>query len=334
MIKVGIIGLGGMGGTHANAYKNLGDKVKVTAVADVSENKRNKYVEMFGAKAYDDGFSLIENADVDYVDICLPTFLHTKHAVKAMEKGLNVFMEKPVCLNEDEAKLLLETEKKTGARVQIGQVIRFWTEYVYLKSLVDSGKYGKIISGVFTRLSGNPRWGFENWYNDPEKSGTMGLDLHIHDVDFIRYIMGNPKEIQSNCTRDAEGVLQQIFTTYKYDDAVITAEGCWDFPDRYPFSSAYRVKFEKATVVYSGKTVVYLEDGTNFEPNFAEEINGDTAEGLNVTNLGGYFAELEYYADHLESGEPLKVAPLNEAIESVRMAWKEIELCGGKVRKN
>ena len=59
---------------------------------------------------------LLEKEDLDMVDICLPTYLHTAHAVAAMEKGLHVFMEKPVCLNMTEAKLLLETQKKTGAK--------------------------------------------------------------------------------------------------------------------------------------------------------------------------------------------------------------------------
>ena len=142
MIKVGLIGCGFMGGMHAACYAALAELgVKVVAVADVRPDYAQKLAGEDTA-IYATGMELIANADVDVVDICLPTHLHTAHAVAAMKAGKHVFVEKPVCFNDDEMDLLLNTEKETGVKVQVGQVIRQWTEYVWLKQTVDSGIYG------------------------------------------------------------------------------------------------------------------------------------------------------------------------------------------------
>src|SRR5262245_1818504 len=110
MIKIGLIGAGFMGGTHAACYEALLGIgcFNVTAVADLDSARAEKLAHKFGAKVYLSGKDLIEKADVNTVDICLPTFLHTEHALSAMEKGFNVFIEKPVCLHEEEAVKLLE----------------------------------------------------------------------------------------------------------------------------------------------------------------------------------------------------------------------------------
>jgi len=241
MLKVGLIGCGGMmGDRHTTCYELLADKVQVVAVADRVPEVAKKVAAKFGARVYDSGMELMDNETVDYVDICLPTFLHAQHAVYAMEKGFNVFMEKPVCLNEEEAQLLLETQKKTGAIVQIGQCERFNPAIIWLKETLESGKYGKIENGVFHRLSFNPSWSNGNWLNDYTKSGTVALDMHIHDTDLIRYIFGEPTDFYSVASRDAQGVINHIFTAFNYDGSVITAEAGWEYEKTFAFSSGYR----------------------------------------------------------------------------------------------
>lgn len=330
MLKVGLIGCGGMGSTHANCYGALKEYVELAAVADLDYEKAKKISDQFGGKIYTTGEELIANEDLDIIDICLPTFLHTKHAVLAMEKGSNVFLEKPVCLNMDEAKLLLDTQKKTGVKMQIGQVIRFWDEYVWLKNAVDAGTYGKVVSGVFTRLSPNPRWSWENWYNNPDRSGSMALDLHIHDVDFIRFLMGEPDDISSLATRSADGVIQQLFTTYQYGDAVITSEGCWDYPDNFPFQMNFRVKLEKATVLYENSTLtVYLENGEKMIPEIQAEFDQDEDVGINISSLGAYYNEIKHFVCCVSDDKPIEIAPLSEAIKSLELDLKEIHSAGG-----
>ncbi len=315
MLRVGIIGCGCMGNRHSICYENLRDDVKIVAVADCVEEKAKEIAEKFGAKIYKTGMELMDSEELDYVDICLPTYLHTEHAVYAMEQGLNVFLEKPVCLNEEEAKLLLETQKKTGVKVQIGQVVRFDKAVIWLKEAVEKGTYGKLIHGSFHRLSAFPAWGWENWFADYKKSGTAALDLHVHDTDLVRYIMGEPTDVNSVASRDKDGVIQHIFSTFKYDDTIINVEGGWNYDPGFGFSSGYRVKLEKATAVFTGsELLVHTNDG--------ETIRHDT-------KCDEYWYELKAFIDHINAGDEIKVAPLNEGIESVRLVWKEIEAAGG-----
>ena len=139
MIKVGLIGCGFMGTMHANCYKNI-DGVKLTAVADLRREKAEQLAD--GAQIFADGIDLINNADVDVIDICLPTYLHAEYAIKAMDKVKYLFVEKPVALTNEQASDMLAKAKLTSCNVQVGQVIRFWDEYVELKKIIESGAYG------------------------------------------------------------------------------------------------------------------------------------------------------------------------------------------------
>lgn len=334
MIKVGLIGCGFMGGMHSACYAALeGLGVKVTAVADV----RPEYAEKLanGAEIYATGMELIEKADVDVVDVCLPTHLHAAHAVAAMKAGKNVFVEKPIAFKDEDMELILKTEAETGAKVQVGQVIRQWTEYVWLKKAVDAGTFGKVQHGMFRRLSSRPEWAWEGWLHQVDKSGGVAVDMHVHDVDFVRYIMGEPDVVKAHAHRDAEGVIQQINAVYGYGDKVsIALESGWDYPADFPFTADFRVKFEKATVIGGGGVVnVYPVGGAAYQAELEEEFQGDNDIGGNVSSLGGYYNELKYFVEGLQGKNDLSVATVAEAVKSVQLVKREIEAAGGLIVK-
>lgn len=334
MIKVGLIGCGFMGGMHSACYAalaNLG--VKVTAVADV----RREYAENLanGAEIYATGMELIEKADVDVVDVCLPTHLHVAHAVAAMKAGKNVFVEKPIAFKDEDMELILKTEKETGAKVQVGQVIRQWTEYVWLKKAVDAGTFGKIQHAMFRRMSSRPEWAWEGWLHQVDKSGGVAVDMHVHDVDFVRYIMGEPDVVKAHAHRDAEGVIQQINAVYGYGNNVsVAVESGWDYPADFPFTADFRVKFDKATVIGGGGVVnVYPVGGAAYQAELEEEFQGDNDIGGNISSLGGYYNELKYFVEGLQGKNDLSVATVSEAIKSVQLVKREIEAAGGLIVK-
>ena len=155
MLKIGLIGCGFMGAMHADCYKNIAG-AELVALADIRPEKAAALAKGTNAALYGDGMELIENAKVDIIDICLPTFLHARYALAAMDKANYVFIEKPVTLTVAEGEALLQKQKETGCQVQIGQVIRFWDEYVELTKIVGSGAYGKVVNANFRRLSPLP----------------------------------------------------------------------------------------------------------------------------------------------------------------------------------
>jgi predicted dehydrogenase len=331
MIKIGLIGAGFMGGMHGACYEALLGKedFMVTAVADRDVEKAGKIAKKFGAKVFASGEELLEDADVNTVDICLPTYLHTSHALKTMGKGYNVLIEKPVCLHEGEAWQLLEMKKKTGVKVMVGQCIRFWDEYVYLKELIDQKTYGQLISAVFKRISPKPGWSWEGWILDSSKSGSAVLDLHIHDVDYVRYIMGMPDTIKSEITC-IDGDNEHAFALYGYKDAVVSIEGGWNYPSGFPFEMEYRVNFEKGTAVFNSNRNpslwIYEDSGKVIQPEIEKSFESES-EGLggNISSLGGYYNEIKYFLECLSKNCEIEIASLEDGIESFRLIKKEIE---------
>ena len=173
-----------------------------------------------------------------------------EHAVAAMKKGRHVFIEKPLCLTEREADELLDMQKKTGVSVQVGQVIRFWDEYEYLRGAVGDGRFGAVKGAHFLRRSPSPDWGWDNWLHDPARSGGAGFDLHIHDSDYMLSLFGQPASSVSavNVRGEKNGY---VTTLAFYDGFSVTAEGGWDLPANYPFEMAYSAVFERETPVSS-----------------------------------------------------------------------------------
>ncbi len=328
MIKIGLIGTGFMGNMHAACYEALLGKhnFRVTAVADVDLDKAGEIAKKFGAQAYASADDLLQNADVNTIDICLPTFLHKGVAVQAMRKGYDVFIEKPICLTGEEAEELLQAQRDTEAKVMVGHCIRFWPEYVELKRIADTGEYGRIVSGVFKRISPKPDWAWQGWLDDPKRSGSAALDLHIHDVDFVRYLLGTPIQIQCKTVKGI-GETPHIFALYTYDEAVISLEGSWDYPKHFPFEMAFRVKFEHATVIFSSAAapsfIIYEDDGKEIARTF--DNRAETTGGGNISSLGGYVNELSYFLEHLESGTAIDNSSLAEGCESLLLTLREIE---------
>ena len=326
MTKIGIIGLGFMGGTHAAAYQQLKSVLdfKVTAVADINREKADKTADLLGAKAYYSAQELIDQADINTADVCLPTFLHNEYASKAVAKGFNVFVEKPVCLNSKDAYSLAKQAEEKGVFSQVGQCIRFWTEYEYLKSVIDSETYGKVKHIKLRRLSPRPTWGWNNWLLDAELSGGAALDLQIHDADFALYLFGKPEKITAFATHGGEKY-SGIVSGLKYKDFTVMTEGSWDYTSSFPFEMSYIAEFEQATVIFSSVhgLKVCPEGGTIFTPELNKECVAQSDTGGNISDLGGYYNELYYFIDCINKGIRPTKASLLAGAESVELAEKQ-----------
>lgn len=341
-MKVGVIGCGGMGTTHYLSLKALSSQmdVQVTALADCRKEFLDKAASYFPeAKTYEYGMELIEKEKLDVVHICLPTYLHVDHAVAAMEQGMHVLVEKPVCLTSEDGKRILEAEERTGRKVMVGQVVRSFDEYRYLKQAHEEKTFGRLKSMVMQRISGDVQWGFEDWFHDEKKSGSVVLDLHVHDLDFLRYMLGEPDSFDVRATAFEDGMINQIITTYEFGDVFVTAEGIWDVSPSLEFRAGFRACFEEATVVFDGakkpSLSVYRKDGTVETPEFSPEYEQeDNTAGINVSNLGPYYTEIKYFLQCVMDGKPIEVAPVMEGVKSVELALKEWEAARKYVEKH
>ncbi|MDR2619011.1 MAG: Gfo/Idh/MocA family oxidoreductase [Treponema sp.] len=318
-VTVGLIGHGGMGNVHSQCYQDLeGKGVKVIAAADLDKSKREAAAERHGCRVFVTGMELIEKADVDLIDICLPSYLHASHAVAAMEKGAAVITEKPACLTRTDLAKLLKTQERTGVNCGVAQCLRFWDEYEWLAEAVRRKTYGRPLSAVFSRISGGPP---PRWFAEWEKSGTAAFDLHIHDVDILCHIFGKPEVLSSMAVRDRKGVLQHIFSAYSCAGLPVTAEAGWNYSLSFPFLASYRVNFEKGDAVFNSaekpSLVVYPRAGDVFSPEFSSG--------------GAYYRELDYFTSRVREGKKFTRAALVDVAVSVETVLKEIKMAGGMV---
>lgn len=324
MLKIGIIGCGFMGTMHANCYKNI-EGVEITAFADIRKECAQKLASGTNADIYGDGKELIENAEVDIIDICLPTYMHAEYAILAMEKVKYLFVEKPVALTKEQGEQMIAKAEETGCNVQIGQVIRFWDEYVKLKEIVDGRNYGKIINANFRRISPTPTWGWNDWLRRTEVSGGAAQDLHIHDMDYVLSLFGKPNKIASikNFLGEKNSYINSLLT---YDEFVVSVEGTWGLPETYPFEATFRVVFENATVENAGGKLMLYTDNSAEEIIIERADNlGDGFEGGNISDLGGYYNELVYFTDCAKAEVTINKATLKDGAESLNYVLEEIK---------
>lgn len=325
MIKVGLVGYGFMGHMHAQCYKASGD-AQVVAVADVEADKRTEAIEKLGCEVYSSVEEMLASADVDLVDVCTPTYLHEGPVIAAAKAGKDIMCEKPMSLSVESCDRMIDAVNKSGVKFMVGQVIRFWPEYQVVKQIVDSGKYGNILWVSAKRHSPPATWAWQGWLYDEAKSGGAILDLHIHDQDYIAYLIGSPKKI------DARGSLGQgggvdvaMALGWEHDGGAKSyIEGSLTMAPGYPFTMALTVACEGCTIkLDSGATpslMVYPMEGEPFAPALPEPEVGESTETTgNVGSLGGYFNELKYYLGCIKAGKKPDVVTPADAREAVRI---------------
>lgn len=325
-LRVGLIGCGFMGNMHASVYRLLAN-AELVGVVDSKPDKAAKMAEETGAESFGSLGALLEGADPDVIDVCLPTYLHKEFTVTAAKAGKHVMCEKPMALSLNDADEMIAACEQAGVYFMIGHCIRFWPEYVKLKEIAESGTLGNLLSLNLTRLGQFPSWASDNWMAEESKSGGGVLDMHIHDTDYALFLLGHPKEHVSYGTVDARGP-SYAFTTLGYPHCVAHLEGGWNLPSGTPFRMTYRAIFEKGAVFMDGGPMTIYEDG---QMPVVPEFPKMTAEGGgNISDLGGYYLELEYFIDRISMGLPLEICTPQTSRDSLALVLREIELIKSK----
>jgi len=332
MIKVGICGSGFMANMHAACYAAI-PGVSVTAVASVDRKTGPKMAKENNAEFHRTAEELISTADVDVVDICLPTYLHERHVVMAAERGLDLFCEKPLAGSLAEANRMVKAVRKAKVKCMVGHCIRFWPEYVVLKEYYDKKKLGKLVSLSLRRVSARPTFGWKNWFNKPELSGGGFLDFHIHDADYVRYLLGEPKGVDSiGYVRN--GQWDWCCNNYRYPGVAVSSEAGWSAAD--PFEMTFRAAFEKGTLLYSSRQeplTLYAPGRKPKQLKVPSPKVGKHAGGGNISDLGGYFNELQYFVKCLKKNQHPTVVTIEDARDSLALVLKEMTSARRNMKK-
>lgn len=296
-MNIAILGAGAMGKTHARAFAKLPD-VSIVGVSSRSLVKARELAEQVGAQATMDDMALVHDPRVDAVSITLPTHLHKKFTVAALNAGKHVLLEKPFGLTRADCDAMIRAWKASKRVLMVAHVLRFWSEYTALVELVQSGMLGKPRTATAARLSTRPRWA--TWFRDPRLSGGAVMDLMIHDFDILNLIFGAPQKIYARGRKSSRGAWDHVLATIEYRGGSAFVEGSVMMPARFPFTMKLEVECERGRVEYA-----FRAGGARVEEQGDSSLRvftDDAVSFLSAPPGDAYETQVAYFVDCLRAG--------------------------------
>lgn len=194
IVKVGIIGCGGIAnGKHMPSLKKVAN-VRMVAFCDIIEERAQKAAEEYGtpdAKVYTDYKELLKDGEIEVVHVLTPNREHADITIDALYAGKHVMCEKPMAKTAADARRMYEAAKETGKKLTIGYQHRQKAESIFAKEYIESGALGEIYYAncLAVRRRGTPNWGV--FLNEEEQGGGPIIDIATHSLDLTLYLMNN-----------------------------------------------------------------------------------------------------------------------------------------------
>jgi UDP-N-acetylglucosamine 3-dehydrogenase len=177
-LGVAVIGTGQWGKNHARVYKEL-TSTELIAVCDVNPERAKAMAAQYGVKAYSDSAQMLKDKSIEAVNVCTWSTILAKEAIKALNAGKHVLVEKPMATNTQQAQKLVKTAQENGLHLTVGFLMRFIPGLQIIRQSVENKKIGELVCATAKRVS---QW--------PERIGDVGVvkDTAIHDIDVMRFI--------------------------------------------------------------------------------------------------------------------------------------------------
>lgn len=180
MLKAAVIGVGSIGQNHARVYREM-DGVQLVGVADSFPATAAKIGNRLNIPFYTDVDKMLDEQKPDMVSVSVPTSLHFDVGLKMIERGLHVLVEKPITSTVEQAEALCAAAKKKGVQLAVGHIERFNPAAMELRRRLKEGMAGRVYKIHTQRLSPYP--------SRIQDAGVV-IDLASHDIDLMRYLMG------------------------------------------------------------------------------------------------------------------------------------------------
>ena len=324
-VNVAVVGLGFMGITHLKSYQQL-PNARLVAVCDAFRQPVNGVLagvtgNVGSSDALDLGREvrpykqledLLKDAEVDLIDLCVPTPLHAPQAIAALQAGKHVICEKPLARNSAIARDIVNAANSARGCFMPAMCMRFWPGWAWLKELVDKNVYGKLLTARFRRVSAPPGWSRDSYFKGGDSGGAL-LDLHIHDTDFVQFLFGRPLSVFSTGLSRFSGAIDHVVTQYKVaSGAAVYAEGSWLLTSG--FNMAYTVNFESATLDFDsarGTEALRLDEA------------GQATRTVKPDGVDGYVEELRHLLTAIQTGKAPTTVTAQDGLSAVEICEAE-----------
>ena len=264
MINVGITGIGFMGWIHYLAYQKT-PTAQIRAICTRNEAKRNgdwtsiqgnfgppgEQVDVSEWSCYEQIDDLLADESIDLIDICLPPDIHADIAIRALEAGKHVLIEKPMALTAEDCENIVSVAAANNRQAMVAHVLPFFPEYAYLRNAVASGEFGKLLGGHFNRVISDPLWLGKDFWSEDKVGGPL-IDLHVHDAHLIRFLFGMPTAVKTR-GRLREDIVEYCSTVFEFEDSdlVVTSNSGVMNQQGRTFMHNFEAHFEQATMQFS-----------------------------------------------------------------------------------
>ncbi len=313
-----------MGATHLAAFAKLPD-VQVTGISTQSERSLAEHLAQAGGnldrpptefdfsevRQWTHWREMVLDPEIDAVDICLPTDLHTSVAMAALTAGKHVLCEKPMALTAADCDRMVATARERNRVLMIAHVLRFWPEYAVLREFVKAHR-GKLRWARFARSCGLPDW--SSWLPLEARSGGALLDLLVHDIDQVLMLFGMPERVAAMPLGNVDG----IAATLNYEGGLdVQIEGGWLLPGS-PFSMAFEARTEKELL--------------ELTPDGLIEDEGSGRHSVQKPEGDAYDLEIGYFVECCRAGSAPERCPPEQSAQAVKLALllKESRVKGGE----
>ncbi len=209
MLNIAIIGLGNIGKNHIKAIPNS-KNCRICAVCDSNEELAKQYSESLGFPYFLNYKDIPGGVELDAALITLPHFLHCESAVFFLEKGIHVFMVKPMANTVEECDRMITAAKANNVKLAIAHPQRFFYANTLVKEFVDSKKLGELCMFTEFRTTdyftpGRPKW----FLNKKQAGGGIVMNFGAHAIDKLFYVLGETKDVDvfastANIKNDAD----------------------------------------------------------------------------------------------------------------------------------
>ncbi|MGF2098027.1 Gfo/Idh/MocA family protein [Mammaliicoccus lentus] len=330
-LKVGVIGLGVMGEQHAKILSEL-PQVELLGVCDLDKNLATSIGENLDTKAYFDTDELLNLPDLNAVLICTSDHLHKDIALKAIEKGVNIFIEKPLADTNEDAEEIIKAYEKSNVRLMVGHTLHWDPRYFEASKQFESGVIGKPIH-LFARRNNS----IENGERLKGRTSVIKF-LGVHDLEAIEWITQDKiievyatavyKRLKKYNTPDT------IITNFKLSSGAIGSyETTWALPENHVnldakldivgTSGVLNINIVNQNInVYTNESIKYPDPITNIDlygkqagilkeelSTFVNNIIEDKEFPISVNQAHRAIKIVEAVEESIELGQPVRIEP-------------------------
>ncbi len=342
-IRVGIAGIGFMGWIHWLAYQRV-PGIEVVAIAEPNQRRRagdwrdikgnfgppGERVDLDGIAAYADYGELVADPRVDVVDVCLPPAAHRDAVLAAAAAGKDVFCEKPLALQTEDAEAMVAACHARQRTLLVGHVLPFFPEYAWALEKIWSGDYGRLLGGTFKRVISNPTW-LPHFY-DLQRVGGPLLDLHVHDAHLIRMLFGLPTHVTSRGRFHGQAV-EYAHSQFEFaEDYVVSSVMGVVHQQGRPFTHGFEIHLEKGTLQFEFAAFVDLGETM---PVKLINARGEVLrpEALSSDPLDGFVAEITEVRNALQSRIPSRILAGDLARDAIRICQAQARSVASRSRQ-